>query len=327
MAKITVLGKVAVLAACAAVVGCDMKPGKVSTRWYRRSIKTLAVTPGDAAEVAAVTAVEKARVQYRYRLTVLKGYYDKVGNADRYTWVSNELKNLDEAQWFTWTGAPQIVPPSGESLADADPRLLVEYVLAARKAYKQAMEELAGLYEGKDAFKAKVVARVRERLDPVRTYMYFFSAEAPAENLRPVAVVPAADALFDKALKAYRRGSLVPLAADYKRQRKALRLFLELIEKYPTSTKSPPAAFYIGHIYREYFNEDVRAVMWYRRAWQWEPKIQLGARFQAAVVYDYRLQNKEKAFELYKAVLVHEHQDVSNRRFAQQRIAELMSTE
>ena len=67
--------------------------------------------------------------------------------------------------------------------------------------------------------------------------------------------------------------------------------------------------------------------MWYRRAWQWDPKIQLGARFQAAVVYDYRLKNKDKAFELYQAVLLHEHQDASNRRFAQQRIAELMSTE
>jgi len=327
MCKFTASGLLAVLALCVAVAGCDTKPAPIGY-WRRKAKKIIAVAPGDAEEVAAVTAAKKARVNYRYRLSVLRGYYDKVGNADRYIWAGKELNNLDEAQWFRWTGVPEIVPPTGESLADADERLLVEYVLEARKAYRQAMENLVDFYRGRnDAEKLATVRRVQQRLDPVHTYMYFFSAEAPGAQLRPLKVIPAADALYAKALSAHKWGKFLPVVTLYSKQREALSLFLELIEKYPTSTRSPLAAFYVGHIYREYFNEDVRAVMWYQRAWQWDPDIQIGARFQAAAVYDFRLQNHKKAMELYRDVLEYEHRSASNRRYARQRILELTEKE
>ena len=157
----------------------------------------------------------------------------------------------------------------------------------------------------------------------MRTYVYFFSAEAPPENMRPVKVIPAAEELYSKAISLYKQASLVPLVPNYKKQRQALRLFLTITEQHPTSTRSPLAALYIGHIYREYFNENVRAVMWYQRAWKWDPRIQIGARFQAAVVWDYRLHNLEKALELYQAVLEYEFDSLTNRTFARRRIVEL----
>jgi len=314
------------LAACIIAAGCDPKPAPIR-RGFRDGLKvidTLAVAPGDAAEVKAVTTAEAARVQYRYRLTVLRGYCNSIGDADRYNWSGKELQNLDEAQWFTWTGIAEVIPPKGESLSSADPRLLVEFVLSARAAYKQAMRDLEKFYRDRLSLKKlKFITRVRERFDPVRTYVYFFSAEAPPENMKPVNVIPAAEELYSKALSIYKRGSLVPLFADYNKQRQALRLFLTITEQHPTSTRSPLAAFYIGHIYREYFNENVRAVMWYQRAWKWDPRIQIGARFQAAVVWDYRLQNHTRAMELYHAVLEHEFDDLTNRDFARHRIAEL----
>jgi len=306
--------------------GCDWRKSPVR-RGYKgmwMPIKTLAVAPGDALESKAVTTSEVARVQYRYRLTVLRGYCDKIGDADRYNWSGKEIENLDQAQWFKWTGIPQVVAPSGESLVDADPRLLVESVLSARAAYKQEMRVLEKFFTDRLSLeKADFVNRVRQRFDPVRTYVYFFSAEAPPENMRPVKVIPAAEGLYSKALSLYKRASLVPLVPNYEKQREALRLFLTITEQHPTSTKSPLAAFYIGHIYREYFNEDVRAVMWYQRAWKWDPRIQIGARFQAAVVWDYRLQNHQRALELYQAVLDYEFDDLTNRGFARRRIAEL----
>lgn len=308
--------------------GCDNRPSPFR-RGYRSgwtTIKTLAVTPGDAIESKAVTGSEIARVQYRYRLTVLRGYCDKIGDADRYNWSGKEIENLDQAQWFTWTGIPEVIPPQGESLTGADPRLLVEFVLTARAAYKKSMADLEKFYTDRLSLeKAKFVNRVRNRLDPVRTYLYFFSAEAPPENMRPVKVIPAAEELYAKALATHKSGSLIPLAPNYNKQREALRMFLTITEQHPTSTKSPLAAFYIGHIYREYFNENVRAVMWYQRAWKWDSRIQIGARFQAAVVWDYRLQNQQRALELYQAVLDHEFEDLTNRDFARRRIAELTS--
>ena len=315
-----------VLAACMVAAGCDSKPSPIR-RGFKQGLKvidTLAVTPGDALEIKAVTAAEVARVQYRYRLTVLRGYCNSIGDADRYNWSGKELANLDEAQWFAWTGIPEIAPPAGESLTSADPRLLVEFVLTARAGYNQAMRDLEKFYSERLSLdKLKFVTRVRERFDPVRTYMYFFSAEAPPENMKPVNVIPAAEELYSKALSIYKNGSALPLLANYNKQRQALRLFLTITEQHPTSTRSPLSAFYIGHIYREYFNENVRAVMWYQRAWKWDPRIQIGARFQAAVVWDYRLQNREKAMELYQDVLKYEFEDLSNRTFASRRITEL----
>jgi hypothetical protein len=315
-----------ILVACIGSIGCDFKPSVVRQGpWYNPSVvRTLAVDAGDALETKVVTAAEVARVQYRYRLTVLHEYCNSIGDADRFNWSGKELKNLEDAQWFTWTGIPEIVAPRGESLTEADPRLLVEFVLTARADYKQAMRNLDKFYaERLSANKLKFVRRVRDRFDPVRTYMYFFSAEAPPENMKPVNVIPAAEDLYNKALSIYNSGRPLPGVTFYNKQRQALRLFLTITEQHPTSTRSPLAAFYIGHIYREYFNENVRAVMWYQRAWKWDPRIRIGARFQAAVVWDYRLQNHEKALELYQAVLKYEPDDVTNRTFASRRIAEL----
>ena len=322
-------GKLLLLLAVAAsmfTTGCDWRaqPIRKGIKGGLMPINELAVTPGDEAELSAVTATKVARVQYRYRLTVLREYCNRVGDADRYGWSGLEIANLDQAQWFTWSGIPEVLPPKGESLSDADPRLLVESVIETRSAYKKSMRDLEKFLSGRlSVEKAKFVNRARMRFDPVRTYLYFFSAEAPPESMRPVNVIPAAEALYTQAHAAYRRASLIPLAPDYKKQREALRLFLTITEQHPTSTRSPLSAFYIGHIYREYFNEDVRAVMWYERAWKWDHRIQIGARFQAAVVWDYRLENRERAMELYHDVLKFEFNDVTNRTFAKRRIAEL----
>jgi hypothetical protein len=67
------------------------------------------------------------------------------------------------------------------------------------------------------------------------------------------------------------------------------------------------------------------AVKWYERAWTWNPDTPHPARFQAAVVYDYRLHNRARALELYHAVLEHETADDKNARFATRRIGELSS--
>ena len=253
-----------VLAARMVAAGCDNPPPPIrqGLRGGLKVISTLAVASGDAAEIKAVTTAEAARVQYRYRLTVLRGYCNKIGDADRFNWSGKELANLDEAQWFKWTGIPEVVPPAGESLTDADPRLLVEFVLAARAGYKQAIRDLEKFYRDRLSLnKLKFITRVRERFDPVRTYIYFFSAEAPPENMKPVNVIPAAEELYSKALSIYNSGKPLPLVTFYDKQRRALRLFLTITEEHPTSTRSPLAAFYIGHIYREYFNENVRAVI------------------------------------------------------------------
>ncbi|HOF17889.1 MAG TPA: hypothetical protein PK082_03190 [Phycisphaerae bacterium] len=307
---------------CWMLTGCDVRPTPPRTA-EGATAKVVYIAPNDQAELQAVTAAEAARVNYRYRLRVLLGYYQRIGSMDKSTWAQRELDNLDQTQTFRWDGV-EVVPPKGESVGGADERLLVEYTVGARKEYRLAVAELAAFYERKgDKFKASLIHNVQNRFDPVRTYMYFIEAELPPANLKPVAVIPAADALYAKAERLYRAGKPLPGVTFYDKEREALLAFLELVRDYPQSTKIAMSAYFIAEIYKEYFNEDVRAVHWYERSWQWDPNITQPARFQAAVLWDLRLKNYTKAIECYRASLKYDPERFGNRGTAERRIEEL----
>jgi hypothetical protein len=203
--------------ACGLLVGCDW-PASPPKAADHKVPTTLAVVPGNQAEVAAVTAAGTARVNYRYRLVVLQSYYEKTGNMDKRRWTRREIKNLDKARTFSWEGVPEIVPPKGESLVNTDEHILVEYVVGARRKYLKAMGDLLAYYKKNDptSYKLQRVANELERFDPVRTYMYFLEAEIPGPDLRPVEVIPQADKMFDQAvsLHAHLRHHGLPQAAS-----------------------------------------------------------------------------------------------------------------
>ena len=289
-----------------------------------KRVKFLDLTSAPQAEVGAATRLETARVNYEYRLQVLEGYYSKTGDNTKLTWARRERKNLGKVQTFTWVGIDDIKPPKGELVAGADERLLVEYVVAARKDYLQALAELRRFYESTGAgFRAALARNMQDRYDPVRTYMYFLNAEIPGPDLMPAAVIPAADKLFQEARSLYRSGRILPAFTDYRKQRRALVLLRRLVDEYPTSNTIAEAAFLIAEIYKEYFREYVRAAHWYQRAWQWDPNITRTARFQCATIYDFHLQNKAMAVECYRGVIEHEQFNWNNVRYSHQRIEEL----
>jgi TolA-binding protein len=306
--------------------GCDRPPDPPHTA-AGKELKVLSVSLAEREELEAATSLEQARVNYRHRLEVLKGYYEKFGNMDKLIWIRREIENLEGAQTFLWDGLPQITPPAGESLAAVDERILAEYVVIARNAYINATDMLAAFYRDTNQnFKGRLIGNMQQRLDPIRTYKYFLNAEVPPADLKPIAVIPEADTLFNEALRLHESGKgflHIALTTNYDKQRLALAKFRELIEKYPTSNKIPESAYYIADIYKEYFNENIRAVHWYRRAWQWDPNITKPARFQAATVYDIRLQDIENALMCYQATIEHERFNMSNVVFSRQRIKEL----
>ncbi len=227
-------------------VGCNSKPSE--PRVKGKLVRILAVSRNNPAELAAATSVEAARVNYDYRLKVLKSYYYKVGNMDKYNWARDEADNLKTAQTFQWEGLPKIEPPQGESLENADERLLVEYALSARKTYVNAVAELAEFYDrtAPGSYKALRIRNMQMRLFPERTYMYFFDAEIPRKELKPVEVVPEADALYAKALKLHNSGKGLLrtfITTDYNKQRQALIHFRRLVNRWPNSTKVALAAY------------------------------------------------------------------------------------
>ena len=305
--------------------GCDRPPSPPRTVDGHR-VKVVAIAPESTAEREAVTAAESERVNYRYRLGVLQAYYEHIGNMDKYNWTRREMKNLDRVQTFSWEGIPGVAAPEGESIEGADERLLVEYLISARRAYIKAMADLAGFYRNSgDTFKAELVNNMQVRFDPIRTYMYFLDAETPSVAVKPTDVIPEADEMFERAYKLFRKGKgFIPLlTTSYAKERKALVIFRELIRKYPQSTKVALAAYYVADIYKEYFHEYVRAVHWYRQAWRWDPTVTEPARFQAATVYDFHLSSYARAVECYRLAIQHEQFNASNVRYAHQRLREL----
>jgi tetratricopeptide (TPR) repeat protein len=159
----------------------------------------------------------------------------------------------------------------------------------------------------------------------VKQFRYLMDAEVAADSLQPTESIAAADQMFQKGLELMRRGGHgVPGIFRRDRMIEAAETFRALIERYPTSDKIDDAAFYCGEIHKEYLpGQEAIAVKWYERCFVWNPQTEHPARFQAAVVYDYRLQDRDKALELYRAAVRQEAGHSANVRFASSRISEL----
>jgi len=305
-------------------VGCGTldRPPAVPKTNDGKVVKT--VSPGDAEETQLAQKLVDAHAVYYARLVNIRDYYNRIGDRMKFGWAENELKNLRHSYTFTYDGVTATTDIASPNLSSTDELSLAEPVVTARKAYVSAMDELAKFYTERGmTFKVSLVKNMQDRYDPIRTYMYFLQAEVPPEELRGTDSIVAADSLYNQALALHKEGKIAPAITVYPKEREALVMFLQLVHEYPTSTRIGYAAYYIADIYKEYFNEDYRACLWYERAWEWEPTIAKPARFQAAVVYDLRLHHRNKAVELYKQVIQKETFNESNVDFARHRLAQL----
>ena len=203
---------------------------------------------------------------------------------------------------------------------------LVEGVLKHRALYRRHLQLLHDFYKdhGFDT-KRRWAAYELQDVDRIKPYKYMVEAEVPQESLRPVESVAVADQLYERGLQLMKEGGHgVPVFYREDKMVQALNTFQELIENHPTSDKIDDAAYYCGEIHKEYFkDQETIAVRWYERALKWDPKTQHPVRFQAAVCYDFRLHERKRALELYKAVLTDETGNTSNLDFATKRINEL----
>lgn len=215
---------------------------------------------------------------------------------------------------------------------------MVEQMMQTRQAYLQEVRRLEGAYlEAGDTVKANWARRVRLQLEEILNYPWLTAA--PVEHradVAPVESIPEADSLYNEAYSIYRKVSAIPLAGalegNKEKAREALVMFKRLLHDYPTSDKVDDAAFFCGEIYKEYLREedpdDELSVRYYQWAAALDPNTPHAARFQAAVVYDFRRHDRTRALELYHQVLDREEADnLSNVRFAATRIEQLTDEE
>ena len=210
----------------------------------------------------------------------------------------------------------------------------VESMMAAREAY---IKEMLALERGYllvgDTVRANWARRQREVTEGDEVYPYLTEA-APEQRVvvAPEESIAEADSLYAEGVEVFESLQSLPFGAMIKQgaesPRRALRQFKRILAEYPKSDKVDDAAFYCGAIYKEYLREDdpdnELTVRYFRWAFALDPATPHPARFNCAVVYDYRLHNRAKAVELYHRVLeTEEAGNDSNQRFAATRIEQL----
>lgn len=191
-----------------------------------------------------------------------------------------------------------------EIRGDSSEAELAERLAVIREQYRLTLQALKQVYvDQSNAKKVRLVEKELEGLAAVEKPEYLSEVQIAPANLVARDSIAAADKLFKEGMdfKNYpawpneKRGKL----------RTAVEKFTTLIREYPTSDKISEAAFRLGEIYEGWYYEDFeKAAVAYERAFQWNPKTILPAKFRAARLYDEKLMRRDKAVELYKQVVL-----------------------
>ena len=230
------------------------------------------------------------------------------------------------------TGKGRLMPTPAGSIAAAPQKAsrepdIVEQVVSYRQAYRQSLDLLVQHYfKAGNNMKMQWAEKELAALDTMPKYRYVIEAEVAGPNLKARASIPEADKLYEEALQLEKAAGPIPVVKAFVRDDNLLRLALEkynrLISRHPTSDKIDDAAFKAGEIY-DYYKDYTIALLYYQRAYQWDPETVYPARFKTAFILDRRLHRRAEALPLYKEAIEKEviHHDL--RDYAEKRIKEL----
>lgn len=205
---------------------------------------------------------------------------------------------------------------------------LVEKVATSRQKYEQALELLVNYY-ARTGNNARLGQAQKELtgLKSMPHYAYIPEAYAPDASLKATMSIPAADAMFADAEQMRKEATkLGPLLTNKNMLRLALDKYMQLITHYQNSDKIDDAAFEIAEIHRQ-FKDYRTALLYYQRAYEWDPNTPHPARFQAARLLDDYLSRREDALQLYQQAIKLEGTRYPQwKAHAEERIAALTNT-
>ena len=235
--------------------------------------------------------------------------------------VDSGRGQLMPARTRTSIGAPGVV-----SVVDAGETDFVEQIAVNRQAYRQGLQLLVGYYTRiGNNMKLNWAKDELSALDSIPQYKYIIDAEAAGANLRASTSIPEADEIYQDALELQKQAGALLVIKDDDLLRLAADKYNRLIKRYPSSDKIDDAAYKAGEIY-EYFKDYSIALLYYKRAYQWDPGTMHPARFRAARILDKRLHRYAEALALYREAIKTEGAYERHRKwteFAEQRIIEL----
>jgi len=222
-----------------------------------------------------------------------------------------------------------IAPANGSAVTgSADEIDLVEQVSTFRRDYRQSLTLLLQHYtvvgDNKKLNWAKEELRA---LDRMPQYRYIIDAEILPATLTAGTRIPAADELYLDAVETQRQAEPIGILKDDEQMRVAREKYSQLIRQYPSSDKIDDAAYKMADIY-EYFKDYEIALLYYKRAYQWEPDTPYPARFHAASLLDKKLHRRGEALELYQEALLREGERYSEwKMYGTKRVKELSSSD
>jgi tetratricopeptide (TPR) repeat protein len=237
--------------------------------------------------------------------------------------VDSGRGQLMPARTRTSIGAAGVV-----TVVDAGETDFVEQIAVNRQAYRQGLQLLVGYYTRiGNNMKLNWAKEELSGLDSIPQYKYIIEAESAGANLRASTSIPEADEVYQDALDLHKEAGALLVIKNDELLRLAADKYSRLIKRFPSSDKIDDAAYKAGEIY-EHFKDYSIALLYYKRAYQWDPGTMHPARFRAARILDKRLHRYAEALELYREAIKTEGAYEKHRKwteFAEQRIIDLYS--
>ena len=214
--------------------------------------------------------------------------------------------------------APPAKGPPGSKVDDLE---LVERILATRREYQVALEQLRAHYIAQgDTERARWAEDELRQYHRIPKQAFRLDLDVPPPTLRAATNIPEANELYRRSMLYKDKG----YGTDYiDNQRRAELLLQQLLTSYPQSDKISDTAYMLGDLYESRaYKQYRRAALYFVRCVDWNPNTQMDARIRAARIYDKQLMERGRAAELYRDVTTHET-DAKRMAEAQKRLTEL----
>ncbi|MFC1737897.1 tol-pal system YbgF family protein [Planctomycetota bacterium] len=217
-------------------------------------------------------------------------------------------------------GARDAVP------ADVSEADVAERVAFERQAYESGLRQLIMYYKGiGNNMKLQWAQDELERFKEIPKYNYIIEANVAGPDLKATASITEADYMYYDGRQREKKARGLIVYVDENMLRLALAKYNQLIGKHPSSDKIDDAAFYAGGIC-SFFKDYSIALLYYQRAYQWNPETPYPARLEAAKVLDRRMHRRAESLELYQDFVERGKGTTGQLTFAKERIRELTTT-
>ena len=220
-----------------------------------------------------------------------------------------------------------ITPAEAVEVGQASEAEIIEQVAINREAYRQGLELLIAHYKeiGNNVQLAWAENELKE-LDGLPQYNYIVEASVAGPDLRASTSIIEANYIYQDIVRLEKKAGRFVVVKNEKQLRMALSRYNQLIRRYPSSDKIDDAAYRAAGIY-EHFKDYAIALLYYRRAFEWDSETTNPARFKAARLLDKHMSRRAEALELYEQAVEKGGLSTAQNSFAQGRIAELSKSD